>query len=92
MYGYNELKNAIRRVVKTNNNREITGQNLQSTLTSMVNSLGANYHFAGFASPDTNPGTPDQNIFYIASEEGTYVNFGGINLAQGLSFLMWNGK
>ena len=92
MSGYNELKNAIRRVVKTNNNREITGQNLQSTLTSMVNSLGANYHFAGFASPDTNPGTPDQNIFYIASEEGTYVNFDGINLEPGLSFLMWNGK
>ena len=92
MSGYNELKNAIRRVVKTNNNREITGQNLQSTLTSMVNSLGANYHFAGFASPDTNPGTPDQNIFYIASEEGTYVNFDGINLESGLSFLMWNGK
>ena len=92
MSGYNELKNAIRRVVKTNNNREITGQNLQSTLTSMVNSLGANYHFAGFASLDTNPGTPDQNIFYIASEEGTYVNFSGINLAPGLSFLMWNGK
>ena len=92
MSGYNELKNAIRRVVKTNNNREITGQNLQSTLTSMVNSLGANYHFAGFASPDTNPGTPDQNIFYIASEEGTYVNFDGIILHSGLSFLMWNGK
>ena len=92
MSGYNELKNAIRRVVKTNNNREITGQNLQSTLTSMVNSLGANYHFAGFASPDTNPGTPDQNIFYIASEEGTYVNFDGIILHSGLSFLMWNGE
>lgn len=89
MSGYSELKSSINRVIKTNDNREITGQILQNTLNSMVNSLGANYHFSGFASPITNPGTPDQNIFYITTEEGTYVNFDRIELGPGLSFLLW---
>lgn len=89
MSGYNELKSSINRVIKTNDNREITGQILQNTLNSMVNSLGANYHFSGFASPITNPGTPDQNIFYITSEEGLYTNFDRIELGPGLSFLLW---
>lgn len=33
--------------------------------------------FAGIATPTTNPGTPDQNVFYIALEPGTYSNFNG---------------
>ena len=32
--------------------------------------------FAGIASPDTDPGTPNQKVFYIATEPGTYVKFG----------------
>ena len=90
MSGYNELKNSIARVVKTNNNREITGQNLQNTLFSMVNSLGANYHFAGFATPTTNPGSPDQNVFYIADEPGVYTHFDNTEVAaNSITFFMW---
>lgn len=36
--------------------------------------------FAGVATPGTNPGTPDGNVFYIATEKGDYANFGGITL------------
>ena len=31
--------------------------------------------FAGIATPDLNPGTPNSSIFYIANESGSYSNF-----------------
>ena len=70
MGNYDELKQAVSDVIKTNGNQEITGQVLQNTLVSIINTVGANATFAGIATPETNPGTPDQNIFYIASEDG----------------------
>lgn len=73
---YEILKAAIEAVIKENGNNEITGEILQSVLLSMVNSLGAGYQFIGVATTSTNPGTPDQNVFYIASQPGTYSNFG----------------
>ena len=76
MGNYDELKQAVSDVIKTNGNQEITGQLLQNTLLSIISTIGANATFAGIATPETNPGTPDQNIFYIATEEGNYVNFG----------------
>lgn len=36
------------------------------------------YTFMGVATPKTNPGTPDQKVFYIANGKGTYANFGGL--------------
>lgn len=74
MANYQTLKTAIQQVVKTNGNNEITGALMQQTLLSMVNSLGAGYQFTGIATPTTNPGTPDQKVFYIAGE-GEYQNF-----------------
>jgi len=91
MANYSELKAAINAVVKQNGNQEITGEVLNSVLNSMVNSLGAEYLFAGIAIPSTNPGTPDQNVFYLASEAGTYVNFGNVELPCGISIITWNG-
>lgn len=82
MANYNELKTAIRQVVRANDNQEITGSNLQEVLLSMVSSLGDNFQFAGIAIPSTNPGTPDQNIFYIAGP-GSYVNFGNYTVPGG---------
>ena len=76
MGNYEQLIAAIEQVIKTNGNNEITGALLQNTLKSIVNSIGANAAFAGIATPETNPGTPDQNVFYIASENGEYINFG----------------
>lgn len=75
MSNYSVLKAAVQAVVKTNGNQEITGANMQSTLLSIIESLGADYQFAGIATTSTSPGTPDQNMFYIAPA-GTYTNFG----------------
>lgn len=80
MGNYEELKAAVASVIKTNGNQEITGQVLQNTLTTLISQVGANATFAGIATPDTAPGTPDQNIFYIASSNGVYSNFDGYKL------------
>ena len=80
---YEELKNAIADVIKTNGNNEISGAHLQSVLKTIVSTLGGNATFAGVATPSTNPGTPDQNIFYLATDAGTYVNFGNIVVNKG---------
>ena len=92
MANYETLKAAINAVIKANGQREITGTVLNQTLNAMVNSLGANYQLAGVATPSTNPGTPDQNVFYLAFEDGTYTNFNAIVLPDGISILMWNGS
>ena len=87
---YEDLKAAIQQVIRTNGNNEITGALLQQTLLSIVNSVGANAAFAGIATPNTNPGTADQNVFYLATEAGTYVNFGGIEIAEGEAVILSN--
>lgn len=92
MANYSQLKAAIADVIKTNGTKAITGQVLQDTLNSMVSVLGANYQFAGVATPSTNPGTPDQNVFYFATQVGVYTNFGGITLEKHALFIFyWNG-
>ena len=83
MANWTTLKAAIANVIKTNGNQEITGAVLQNTLNSIVNAIGENATFAGIATPSTNPGTPDGPVFYIASEAGTYPNFGGITVVEG---------
>ena len=75
MANYAVLKAAVEEVVKTNGNEEITGANLQSTLLSIINSLGTGYQFMGVATPSTSPGTQDYNVAYIGGA-GTYANFG----------------
>ena len=69
------MKTAISAVIKENNNHEITGQVLQTTLLAMVDSLAGGYLFKGVATPSTVVGTPDENVFYIGGA-GTYSNFG----------------
>ena len=90
---YAALIEAIEEVVKTNGNKEITGANLQTVLVTMVRSLGANYTFAGVATPATSAGTPDQNVFYIGGA-GTYANFGStITIPKGsIGVFAYNGS
>lgn len=47
----------------------------------------AGYRFMGIATPETDPGTPTQDVFYIATQAGTYSHFGtGIMIAtEGVS-------
>lgn len=75
MGGYTELKAAISAVIKTNGNNEITGAILQNVLNTIVSTVGANRAFAGIADANTNPGTPDGNVFYVAYTAGNYVSF-----------------
>lgn len=82
MGNYEELKAAVASVIKTNGNQEITGQVLQNTLTTLISQVGANATFAGIATPNTAPGTPDQNVFYIAGQSGVYANFGGYEVTK----------
>lgn len=89
---YSTLKAAIQAFIKQNGNNEITGPILQQALLSMINSLGDGYQFKGVATPATNPGTPDQNVFYIASEVGTYSNFGLSVGENEVAIFLWNGS
>lgn len=92
MSNYADLKAAIQNVVKTNGNNEITGALLQQSLVAMINSLGADYQFAGFANPETTPGTPDQRVFYIGGA-GTYPNFNSAVIPDGhIGALKYNGS
>lgn len=77
MANYEQLKTAVNTVIRTNGNNEITGKILQSTLLSIINSVVTGSIFAGIATPSTNPGTPDANVFYLAMSSGIYSNFGG---------------
>lgn len=91
MSNYSSLKATINANIKTNGNQEITGSVMNSVLTAMVNTLGAGYMFAGIASPSTNPGSPDSKVFYLASIEGTYTNFGGLVVNEGeIALLRWD--
>lgn len=74
---YNSLKATINANIKTNGNEEITGQVLNSVLTAMVDTIGAGYLYMGVATTETNPGTPDARVFYLAGM-GTYTNFNAV--------------
>lgn len=92
MSNYNSLKATINANIKTNGNQEITGSVLNSVLNAMVNTLGAGYQYAGVATPSSNPGTPDTNVFYIAAIAGTYTNMGGLVVSDGeAAILKYNG-
>ena len=44
--------------------------------------LNAGYLYKGIANPSTDPGTPDQNVFYIATQSGTYTNFNSLEINE----------
>ena len=80
MGNYEQLKQAVSDVIKTNGNQEITGAILQNALLTIISTIGNNSTFAGIATPTTNPGTPDANVFWLAGETGTYSNFAGLKV------------
>ena len=91
MANWETLKEAIGQVIKPNGREEITGQIMQNVLFSIINQVGKNATFAGMATPGTAPGTPDGNVFYLATVPGSYPNFGGAQVKDGeLTFLRWS--
>lgn len=92
MSKYEAIKAATNAYIKTNGRQEITGAILNAVMISTIDSLGRFYQFVGVATPDTDPGTIDQNIAYLASTPGTYTHLGGITIDAGeLSVIKFDG-
>jgi len=77
---WSELKDAIHLIIKENGAGEITGTFMQQVLDNIVDTLGKNRTFAGFATTTTNPGIHDENVFYLATNVGLYPNFSAIEI------------
>lgn len=94
MAKWSDLKAAIANIIKTNGNQEITGRVLQNVLNNIISSVGENASFVDVATPTTNPGTPDGNVFYIAYTAGNYVNFqskaGNLTVNPGELAILYN--
>ena len=94
MASWATLKAAIANAIKTNGNQEITGQVLQNVLNNIISSVGENASFVGVATPTTNPGTPDGNVFYVAYTAGNYANFqsktGSLTVNPGELVILYN--
>ena len=91
MANYATLKAVINNYNWTNANNIIQGIDVRNCLIALINSLGGNYQYEGLAFPATNPGTPDQNVFYLCGP-GTYVNMGGFTVPAGaIGLLKYNG-
>lgn len=69
-----------------------TGAEIQAILDTAKKLKDSGYIFLGVATPSTNPGTPTQKVYYEAKQAGTYTNFGGVVLPDGISLLIWNGS
>lgn len=91
MSNYTTLKTTINANIRQNGNQEITGKILNSVLNAMVNTLGEGYQFAGIATTETNPGTPDAKVFYIAKGKGEYAHFWALDVTEDdVVFLVWD--
>lgn len=83
MANYSAIKSAVNAYIKRNGKKEITGSILNAILNSVIDSLGRYFQFAGGALPTDDPGTPDQNVCYLASIPGNYTHLGGFDIGQG---------
>lgn len=78
-------------VIYDNNVSGLTAINVKGALDELAIRLKDEFSYKGIATPTTDPGTPDGNVFYIAGE-GTYTNFSEISVDKGeLAALTWNG-
>ena len=82
MANYGTLKAAIDAYIKRNGQQRITGDLLNAVLNAAVDALGMGYQFLGIATAQTDPGTPDARVFYLAGA-GTYPNFGSTEIPDG---------
>ena len=93
-----QIKANISRNITTNGVGDITGEVMRRVLNNMTDNLAteyAGYQYAGIAvltPSQTDPGTPDGKVFYVATEAGTYTNFSGLTVSEGeVAVLKYNG-
>lgn len=92
MPNYSELISDITAAIYPNSQQEIDALELRAVLTEMVQSLGAGFSFQGVADPAVNPGTPDNNVIYLAGP-GTYTYYGALVVpAKSLGILKYDGS
>ena len=84
MANWQNLKEDIAAVIRTNGNEEITGEVLQYILLEMVSRMGADFGIMGVCTPATQPVEPDGRIVYIGGA-GEYRNFegAGVDVPEG---------
>ena len=94
MANYANTKATISANVYENHLNQVTANMAKAAINSVVDSLIAGgFLYKGVATTSTNPGTPDPNIFYIATAPGTYTNFGGLVVNDGeVAILKYNGS
>ena len=90
MAEYSNLSATINAQIRANGVQAITGPVLNAVLTAMVNVLGDGYRLAGVAHPADNPGSPDNRVAYLAAEDGTYTDFGGLAVSGEVALLLWD--
>ena len=100
MANYANAKATIAANIYTNHRGEVTAESVKTAANEIVDTLIAGgYLYAGIAKltpTQTNPGSPDANVFYIATEPGTYTNFvgagGSLVVAEGeVAIFKYNG-
>ena len=82
MGNYSVLKKAVSDVIRPNAVEDITGSKLQAVLLNIISTFGRYSLFGGIATPSTSQSSVDQNVFYIATQTGTYPNFGNIYVSS----------
>ena len=80
---YEALKNLIDEKVYENTSQAITGEGLNTVLTSIKSSLAKGYLFGGMVSPSDAFTTGDERMFFIAAEAGRYPSFGNFTVRDG---------
>lgn len=84
MSNYSNSKATIAANVYTNHLNQVTADMVKDAIYSVVDTLIAGgYLYKGVAHPGDAPATTDANVFYLATEVGTYPNFGHVSVADG---------
>jgi len=60
-----------------------------SLLNAIRDAFSKGYLFAGVATTDTNPGSSEGKVFYIANGKGIYTNFGGLEVTDDDDFAIF---
>lgn len=77
------LEQLIEFISTTETPKSVTNPIVGKVLSGLLQRPG----YMGVATPATNPGTPDGGEFYIAIEDGEYVNFGNLRVAGQIAVL-----